>query len=543
MSSLVSGGILVSMRSQRLPRLPSLLALRASILATMGVTACGGSVAVPGGGGSGGGTTTTTDTTPTTGTTTGTTGTTTTGTTTTGTTTTTTTTPPPTECAGAVPVPAADGSPSGFSRCPDGTLHRNQAVACNPTTGVTPCQGTETLISCKDDAECPGAHGRCASVITSTFGGATTACECISPCADDAECGPDLACVCAGVIPNANGTSSFCAPATCLTGADCPSGECGASIYDTGCWTDVQLACRGPNDVCRNEADCGQQMGTTCAVPAPGEPWGCLPQGCAVGRPLIVDGAARTADAVGRSDWTTACPAPRLDELTAAAREAVATHWLDVAALEHASIASFARFTLELLALGAPSHLLADAQRAGLDEVEHARLAYAIASAYAGRQMGPDGLDLVHVPIRADRREVIRSLVAEACIGETLGVAEAIELASAVVDPAIAKIHARIALDEQRHAELAWRTLAWLLDGADEETLRFTARCFDDGIAAASDEPPARDRAIPEHGVLASSTIATIRRRALADVVRPCADALLDRPRSASIAAQPAAVT
>ena len=506
----------------------------------MGVAACGGSVTVPGGGGSGGGSTTTTGTTTGT-TTTGTTGTTTTGTTTTGT----TTTPQPTECTGAVPIPAADGNPSGFSRCPDGTIHRNAAVACNPSTGVTPCQGTETYLSCKDDAECGGApNARCASVLTSTFNGPETACECITPCANDADCGPKAACICAGVIPSANVANSFCAPATCATGDECPNGECGASIYDTGCWTDIGLACRTPNDACRTDADCGQQVGTTCAVPAPGEPWACLPQGCAIGRPLIVDGAARTADPIGRNDWTTACPAPRTADLDASAREIVAAHWLDVAALEHASIASFARFTLELLALGAPSHLLADAQRAGLDEVEHAKLAYAIAGAYASRQLGPDGLDLTAVPVRSDRREVIRSLVAEACIGETLGVAEAIELASAVADPAIARIHARIALDEQRHAELAWRTLAWLLDGADDETVRFTARCFEDGIAAASQEPPPRrNRAFPDHGVLAASTIGAIRRRALADVVAPCAAARLDRPRAAVVgAAQPAAV-
>src|SRR5262249_9378447 len=153
----------------------------------------------------------------------------------------------------------------------------------------------------------------------------------------------------------------------------------------------------------------------------------------------------------------------------------------------------FARFTLELLALGAPAHLVADAQRAGLDEVEHARLAYAMASAYAGRPLGPGPLDLGPLTIRADRRELLPALILEGCVGETLGVAEALTLALALADeasdPALQRLHARIAADEQRHAELAWRSLAWLLDGAGEEGQRLAARCFDEAIAAASRDP------------------------------------------------------
>ncbi len=60
---------------------------------------------------------------------------------------------------------------------------------------------------------------------------------------------------------------------------------------------------------------------------------------------------------------------------TAEEREALADRWTRDATYEHASIASFARVTLDLLALGAPAALVSGAQRAGLDEVEHARIA------------------------------------------------------------------------------------------------------------------------------------------------------------------------
>ena len=49
-----------------------------------------------------------------------------------------------------------------------------------------------------------------------------------------------------------------------------------------------------------------------------------------------------------------------------------------------AEIASFARTSLDLLALGAPADLVAETHRAALDEIEHARIAYALASAFSG---------------------------------------------------------------------------------------------------------------------------------------------------------------
>jgi len=56
--------------------------------------------------------------------------------------------------------------------------------------------------------------------------------------------------------------------------------------------------------------------------------------------------------------------------------------------LEHASIAAFARFSLQLLSLGAPAGLIDDCTRALGDETAHARLCFQLASAYAGRAIG-----------------------------------------------------------------------------------------------------------------------------------------------------------
>jgi hypothetical protein len=490
------------MKSAHLSRLPSLASFRSSILAALGLAACGGQVVVPeGSGGSGNSTGSSSSSSG-----------------------------MPAECAGAMPVPAADGSPSGFARCPDGTVHRVQPVACNPDAGITPCTGKEVQIDCMDDSACGAMpHGHCVSTFASDFGGTHTACSCVYPCANDAECGAGKVCVCGGVA--LDHPFSFCASAGCAGSADCASGECGLSVFPNGCYDDVELACRNPGDACRADGDCDASLGQKCVVPdSPANPWACLGTTCAIGRPLLVEGEARTAAPAERADWIAPGVAPGLAGLDRETREQIAAHWLQVGALEHASVASFARFSLELLALAAPASLLADAQRAGLDEVDHARVAYAVASAYAGRKLGPDALDLGSVAVRTDRREVIRSLIVEGCVGETLGVAEAIELAARVRDPALRRAHARIAADEQRHAELAWRTLAWLLAGEGEETARFAARCFAEASAATARDPEAPALALPEHGLLAAEDIGAVRRRALADVVAPCAAALLARP-------------
>ena len=59
-----------------------------------------------------------------------------------------------------------------------------------------------------------------------------------------------------------------------------------------------------------------------------------------------------------------------LDEET---RLALGAWWAEIAALEHASVASFARFTLQLLSLGAPPELLADVGQASADEIRRRR--------------------------------------------------------------------------------------------------------------------------------------------------------------------------
>ncbi len=199
--------------------------------------------------------------------------------------------------------------------------------------------------------------------------------------------------------------------------------------------------------------------------------------------------------------------------------------------MEHASVASFARFTLELLALGAPPDILLEAQQAGADEVAHARVAYALASAFEGKEIGPGPLDMTGIAPSTDAAHIVTALVAEACVGETLGAAEARALAGMVSDPALAAVYSRIADDEGRHAELGWRTLAWLLRSRGEELREVAARAFEKALSVAGNDPVVAHGAVaPERGLLSSAMLGALRRQALAEVVKPCAQALLGAP-------------
>ncbi len=197
---------------------------------------------------------------------------------------------------------------------------------------------------------------------------------------------------------------------------------------------------------------------------------------CGVGRPFVVAGKKAVAK-VGSaaSSWSEAAT-PSLAGLSAEDRRELAQAWLSDALLEHASVASFGRFALELLAVGAPDDLVADAHRAALDEVQHAKLCFALASTYANTALRPAKFAMGGaLEVREDLAEIARAVVREGCIGETLAAAQAAFQLETASDPAVRAALATIVEDESRHAELAWRTLVWLLqEGGD--AVRMAAR-------------------------------------------------------------------
>src|SRR5690606_37693683 len=111
------------------------------------------------------------------------------------------------------------------------------------------------------------------------------------------------------------------------------------------------------------------------------------------GRPLLAGDDAVAAPVRAGSTWLGEhVPQHMLGEPDADQRRRPAADWLADAQMEHASVAAFARAALELMAVGAPAELLAGCAEAGLDEVRHARLCFALAAAYGGVAYEPGPL-------------------------------------------------------------------------------------------------------------------------------------------------------
>jgi hypothetical protein len=183
------------------------------------------------------------------------------------------------------------------------------------------------------------------------------------------------------------------------------------------------------------------------------------------GRPLIEDGRARVA-AVRAQKWRagteSAASAPDVRELAKSLRAYLARAWLRDALAEHASIASFARTTMELIAVGAPRELVRDAQAAGLDEVRHADLCFELATTYAGSPLGPGRLDSPP-PRPANLIRLAVDTFFEGCVGETIAALRATRAeATCTIEP-VRAILKMIIRDETKHAALSWSTVAWAI--------------------------------------------------------------------------------
>ncbi|TPV92424.1 MAG: ferritin-like domain-containing protein [Myxococcales bacterium FL481] len=173
---------------------------------------------------------------------------------------------------------------------------------------------------------------------------------------------------------------------------------------------------------------------------------------CVVGRPFFEGDSTRVAPLLTRVD------------------RPHARAWLEAAQAEHASVAAFARLTLELMALGAPLPLLAKVQQAAEQEVRHTQLCLQRAA-----QLGAPAPSLGRFPfsepivVSADPVAVAVACVREGCLGETVGACLAELAVTRCSDERAAAALEEVAQDEARHAALSWEIAAWLIQmGGDE---------------------------------------------------------------------------
>ena len=229
---------------------------------------------------------------------------------------------------------------------------------------------------------------------------------------------------------------------------------------------------------------------------------------------------------------------PRLDclrddvaRLPEPVRDELARRWSQAALDEHASIASFARFSLQLMAVGAPPDLLEGAHQAAIDEIRHTRLCLDLAEVYAGEALSPGALELHGGLIGAnDLPSLAAAAVVEGCIGETVAALVAKHAADTATHDTVRNALQVIARDEERHAGLAWRFIAWSLREGGLPVHAAVSEAFRRALDVPMGEEPETldtDALLAAHGKLGAAAHHRVRLEAADEVLRPLVQALL----------------
>jgi hypothetical protein len=161
------------------------------------------------------------------------------------------------------------------------------------------------------------------------------------------------------------------------------------------------------------------------------------------------------------------------------ATDALGDYLARMAHEEAASVRAFETLGVELAGLGGPAELVRGATRAAKDEVRHARV---LGGAARARGAEPPKPRCRRSTRRRDLETVARENAVEGCVHETYGALLAHWQARHAEDPELRRAFERVAVDETRHAALAWAIARWadtrLDDAARRRVLRAQRRAI-----------------------------------------------------------------
>jgi hypothetical protein len=179
------------------------------------------------------------------------------------------------------------------------------------------------------------------------------------------------------------------------------------------------------------------------------------------GRPYVTENGILSAQVKHlETDWITEVT-PSLNPLTDPQKS---QKWLTTALNEQSSVASFSVFSLQLLAVGAPSDLVKRAHLSAIDEIKHAQLSFGLASSFSGSPISPGEYTPHTISIEPDLLGICSAVAREGCVAETFSTLKAALDLEEEKDPVVREVLQTIIKDETRHSVLAWDTIKWCIE-------------------------------------------------------------------------------
>ncbi|KAL7528661.1 hypothetical protein ACHAWF_002656 [Thalassiosira exigua] len=162
------------------------------------------------------------------------------------------------------------------------------------------------------------------------------------------------------------------------------------------------------------------EFGIECLKAIEGRPFVDATGGSLQATPWVASSADECASSA--LSWTSEVEVKDTHNSTVQGRLVLGEDWTCRALGEHASVASFSAFSIALMTNQAPSDLVDNALRAGLDEVRHAKISFELSSKLAGKESGPrpSPLPASKLEFGQDLEALAMAVAKEGCVNETL---------------------------------------------------------------------------------------------------------------------------
>jgi hypothetical protein len=151
-------------------------------------------------------------------------------------------------------------------------------------------------------------------------------------------------------------------------------------------------------------------------------------------------------------------------------------HWIEALKFEYASVASFARFAIDLMTVQAPLELVQRAQQCSIEEIDHVKISALVVNKILEAQGAKDKfVTLGRFPkhqahFDGDFVRLCKAVVFEGCINETVAAAHLLHASILCTNDSLKQILYHIAEQEWGHALFAFDCFHWMMSQLDLET-------------------------------------------------------------------------